>query len=64
MKFFDTNHPMFRPLWIRFLICAVSGGWAMFEFSNGAHVWGILFLAFFALSFWGFFVDFRPRDPE
>ena len=64
MKLFDTDHPFFRPLWIRLLVCAAAGGWAAFEFSNGAPVWGTIFLAFFALSVWGFFIDFKPRDPE
>ena len=64
MKLFDTNHSFFRPLWIRILVCALTGGWAIFEFVAGSAVWGLIFLAFFALSFWGFFVDFRPRDPD
>jgi hypothetical protein len=64
VKLFDTNHPFFKPLWIRLAVCAVAGGWAIFEFSTGATVWGLIFAAFFALSVWGFFVDFNPREPD
>jgi hypothetical protein len=28
MKFFDLQHPFYKPLWIRVLITALCLGWA------------------------------------
>ena len=39
-KFLDTDHPMFRPLWVRLLVVAVCLGWAAFEFIDGSPFWG------------------------
>ena len=60
MKLLDTDHPFFRPLWIRIAVVAVAAAWAAFEFWTGSPWWGGLFLVFAALSAWGFFVDFDP----
>ena len=59
-KFLDTDHPMFRPLWVRILIVAICVGWAIFEFTTGSGFWGVLFLALGAYAAWGFFVAFDP----
>ena len=61
MKLLDTDHPFFRPLWIRVAVVAVAAGWGGFELWTGSPWWGALFLAFAALSAWGFFVDFDPE---
>ena len=36
----------------------------MFEFAAGEIFWGMIFLAFTALSVWGFFIDFNPDDDR
>ena len=59
-KFLDTDHPFFRPLWIRVLIVAAAGLWGLFEFATGNPFWAILFLGLAAYAAWGFFVDFNP----
>ena len=56
-KFLDTDHPMFRPLWVRVLIVAFAGGWAVLEFVRGAPGWGMIFAAFAGYGAWAFFVD-------
>lgn len=60
MKFLETDHPFFRPLWIRVLIVAFCVGWAIFEFVGGSAIWGLLFLAMGGIAFRGFFIDFDP----
>ena len=52
MKLLDTDHPFFRPLWIRVAVVAVAAGWGGFELWTGSPWWGALFLAFAALSAW------------
>ena len=64
MKLLDTDHPFFRPLWIRIAVVAVAAGWGGFELWTGSFWWGAVFLAFAALSAWGFFVDFDPERRE
>ena len=60
MKLLDTDHPFFKPLWIRIVVVAVAAGWALFEFSSGSAVWGGIFLVFAVLSAYGFFLNFHP----
>ena len=64
-KFLDTDHPMFRPLWVRILIVALAGGWAGFEFVAGTPLWGVLFGGMAAYAGWKFFLDpGRDRGPD
>lgn len=62
MKLLDTDHPFFKPLWIRVLVVAVCVGWGVFELASGAPFWAVIFLGIAAYSAWGFFVAFNPRD--
>lgn len=64
MKLLDTNHPFFKPLWIRLLVVAVAAGWSFFEFATGSPFWGVVFLGFAGISVWGFFFDFNPDEPD
>jgi hypothetical protein len=79
-KFLDTDHPWFRPLWVRILVVALCAGWAALEFGllrflglpAGSPFWGVLFLAIGGYAAYKFFFDFRPQgdapkpppDPE
>jgi hypothetical protein len=71
-KFLDTDHPMFRPLWVRVLIVALCVGWAAMEFGllgflglpGGSPFWGMIFLALGAYAGYGFFLDFPPDRGE
>ena len=63
-KFLDTDHPFFRPLWIRLLVVAVCFAWAIFEFTTASAFWGVLFLGLGAYAAWGFFFDFHPENHD
>ena len=52
--FFDLATPFFLPLWRRVLTVAVPVLWALVEFSNGATVWGLIFLALGGIATWQF----------
>lgn len=58
-KFLDTDHPMFRPVWVRVLLVAVAFGWAVFEFTTGSAAWGGVFLALGAYAAWAFLTAAR-----
>ena len=60
LKFFETDHPFFKPLWIRILVVAFAACWGIFEFASGSAFWGVLFLGMAGIAFWGFFIDFDP----
>lgn len=64
MNLFDFNHPFFKPLWIRIAVVSVAALWGIFEFTNGATFWGVLFVALAAVAFHGLFITFAPREPE
>ena len=61
---FDVKHPLFRPLWVRVLVCGVLAAWTVFEVSNGAYVWAGVFAAAALYLGWQFFVAFKPEDYE
>lgn len=61
-KFFDFNHPFFRPLWLRVAIVAVCICWAAFELVLGSPGWALLFGALGLFSGYRLFVTFAPRD--
>lgn len=56
-KLIDTDHPFFRPRWIRILVVAICVGWSLLEFTLGSGVWGTLFLGIGAYAAWAFFLD-------
>jgi hypothetical protein len=64
MKFFDLQHPFYKPLWIRVLITAVCLGWTVVELLGGNVFWAILFGSVGVYAFYQFFIAFNPRDPE
>lgn len=61
-KFFDLDHPFFKPLWLRVVVVALCLGWAVFEFTLGSPGWAMLFGAVGVYSAYRFFVTFAPRD--
>jgi hypothetical protein len=54
-RFLDTDHPMFRPLWVRILVVGFAGGWAVFEFVAGSPGWGLVFAALAGYAAWRFY---------
>jgi hypothetical protein len=70
-KFLDTDHPWFRPLWVRILVVAACLLWAALEFGlyrrlglpGGSPFWGVLFLALGVYAGYRFFIDFNPPPP-
>lgn len=62
-KFLDTDHPMFRPLWVRILIVALAVAWAGVEFTTGSNAWGGVFLALGGYAAWAFFKASRAGKP-
>jgi len=70
-KFLDTDHPAYRPLWVRVAIVAACVGWAAMEFGLlrflglpvGSPFWGTLFLALGVYAGYRFFIDFNPPAP-
>ena len=63
-KFLDTDHPMFRPLWVRVLIVAVCLAWALVEYRTGSELWAMLFLGLGVYAAYNFFIGFQPKDPD
>lgn len=42
MTYIDTNHPFYRPLWVRLLIVAACTVWATIEFYYNQPFWGTI----------------------
>lgn len=70
MLLIDPNHPFFRPLWRRVLTVLAPIGWGLFELSNDAPGWAILFIAAGLYAGWTLFGpasktgDTKNDDPE
>lgn len=62
-KFFDFGNPFYKPLWVKLLILAASGGWGLFELVAGNWFWAAVFLAAAAIAFHGFFIA-KPKDAK
>lgn len=60
----DFDHPFFRPLWRRIAIVAACATWGGFEILMASVGWGIFFLGVAGLCFWGFFIRFKPLEPD
>lgn len=61
-KFFDFDHPFFRPLWLRVAIVGACLGWAALEIATGSPGWGVMFGAVGLYAGYRLFVTFAPRD--
>ena len=59
----DHEHPFFRPLWRRIAVVALCAGWAIFEYSQGASMWGMIAAGFTAYAVWQFFYLYKPAEP-
>ena len=60
MKFFDLSDEFFKPAWKRFLVVAITVGWACFEFYSDQPFWGVLFLGIGAYAVYALFITFDP----
>jgi hypothetical protein len=63
-KFLDTDHPMFRPLWVRILVVAAAGAWGVVEIVTGSPFWAMIFLGLAAYAAWAFFMDSGRGGPD
>lgn len=61
-KFFDFDHPFFRPLWLRATVVAFCLGWAAFEIVAGSPGWAMLFGGIGLYAGYRLFFVFAPRD--
>ncbi|EDZ41070.1 MAG: hypothetical protein P8P65_10925 [Planktotalea sp.] len=62
-KLLDLENPFFAPLWIRIAVVAVMTLWGLFELSQAAYMWSIIFLGFAAICGWRFAtIDYSARD--
>lgn len=59
---FDTAHPWFRPLWVRVLLLAVTGGWGLLELVSDSPGWAVLFLGIAGWVIWALFLTYEPPD--
>ncbi|MSU90949.1 hypothetical protein GE300_15245 [Rhodobacteraceae bacterium 2CG4] len=64
MKFFDLQHPWFRPVWRRLLVTAVAVVWTGVELAGGAFFWATLFGALSVYCIHQFFIAFDPPEDE
>lgn len=61
LKFIDTDHPFYKPLWVRLLVVAFCIGWTAFEFWNGQTTWGMIFLAVAAYTTCALLIFYNPK---
>ncbi len=63
MVIIDTNHPIYRPLWVRLLIVGFTTVWAGVEFYNNQPFWGTIVGGVAAYSAYMLLLTFKPaRD--
>ncbi len=63
MKLLDFDHPFFAPAWVRVAVVVVCAVWAVFEASQGAVLWAIVFGGIAAIAAWRFStIDYSRYD--
>lgn len=60
-NFFDFTHPFYRPLWRRVALVGFCLLWALFELSNNAPFWALIFGGVGLMMGYEFFL--KPRKP-
>lgn len=60
MTIIDTNHPLYRPLWVRLLIVAVCGLWCAVEFYNQEPFWGTIVGGIAVYSAYVLLLTYKP----
>ncbi|MEM7720303.1 MAG: hypothetical protein AAF222_13980 [Pseudomonadota bacterium] len=61
---FEVRHPFFRPFYRRFIATFVILAWAVFEWTNNAQTWALVFSIAGLYLFVQFFLRFDPKDYE
>ena len=64
MLIIDTNHPFYRPLWVRLLIVGLCSVWAVVEFVNNEPFWGTVVGGVAIYSAYVLLLTFKPKAPE
>ncbi|GAA4531871.1 hypothetical protein GCM10023174_23980 [Chelativorans composti] len=64
MRILETEHPFFRPLWVRAAIVLVAFAWAAFEFSYGEVVWALVFGAIGSYCCWVLLISYRKPEGK
>ncbi|WP_439143102.1 hypothetical protein [Planktotalea sp.] len=63
-KFLDLESAFYAPLWIRVTVTVVLVLWAVFELSQGAYIWALIFLAVGAVCGWRFATIDYSSKPD
>lgn len=63
-KFLDLESAFYAPLWIRVAVTAVLVLWGVFELSQGAYIWSLIFLAVGAVCGWRFATIDYSSKPD
>lgn len=64
MQIIDTNHPMYRPLWVRLLIVGSCAVWSVIEFTVTKDAfWGTIVGGVAAYSAYVLLLTFKPAPP-
>ena len=53
-KLIDLQDPFFAPPWIRVAVVLVCVVWGLFELSQGAVLWAVVFLGIGTICAWRF----------
>ena len=64
MKFLDFKHPFYAPVWIRLSVVAVCVGWGLFELSNAAYGWAMIFIGLGIFAGWQFYTTDYSSDQN
>lgn len=64
MQLIDTNHPIYRPLWVRLLIVISCTVWSLMEFFYTKEAfWGTIVGGVAAYSAYMLLFTFKPAPP-
>ena len=59
-KFFASDDPKLKPLWVRLSIVGVVAGWAAFEVYMGLELWQFISGAALMYCVWALLIAYKP----
>jgi hypothetical protein len=63
MKIIDRDHPFYKPLWRRVVLCCVLASWVLMEIVARDAMWMIIAGALFVVCVWQFLITW-PKSGQ
>lgn len=64
MSFVQSEHPFYRPLYVRVGIVITTVIWSIIEMYSGSPLWLTIAVGVCLFSIWTFLIDYKPSAEQ